>query len=179
MTTVPEIPTNLVRVRQRNYRYTLEEKKNILLDQAINKLSNRAVARKYDLAEGSIRQYKKSIDIPLDYSNTKFTLHSGQPSIGSHLKPSLCQWIYKLRTDSCDVTVELAVFKLLQLDPTFKDGDFTVIRRWVYGFLKRNVYSPRNKTHIAQKPLNEAECHDFSVSVNVFILVLIICKINR
>ena len=141
---LPEIPVNLVRVRQRDYKYTLEEKKNILLDQARNKLSNRAVARKYEIDEKSVRLYKKSVDISLDYSKEKLTLHTGRASSGVHLEPSLCQWIDELRTDSCDVTVELAVFELLRVDPSFKGGDFRLVRRWVYGFLDRNGYSIRN-----------------------------------
>ncbi len=139
---IPEIPVNLVRIRQRDHKYTLDEKKNILLDQAMNKLSNRAVASKYNLDEKSIRKYKKSIDISLDYSKEKYTLHMGKTSSGTHLEPSLCQWIDELRTDSCDVTVELAVFELLKLDhginKPFKDKFRTAWTQWMVNENRQN-----------------------------------------
>ena len=72
-------------------------------------MSNREIAKKYIVGESSIRKWKKSIDLLLDYSRDKLTLHGGQVSSGLHLEPALCQWIDELRNDSCDVTVELAV----------------------------------------------------------------------
>jgi hypothetical protein len=161
-----EIPENLVNVKRRIHKYSLCDKKSILLEQTRNNMSNRVIAKKYLVGESSIRKWKKSIDLSLDYCKDKLTLHGGQVSSGIHLEPALCQWIDELRNDSCDITVELAVFELMKLDPGFKGGEFSLIRRWVYGFIQRNGYSIRNKTHISQKPLNEAECHDFSVSVN-------------
>ena len=166
MNSIPEIPEETVTIKKRIHKYSLFDKKGILLDQAQNKMSNRKLAMKYNIGESSIRKWKKVIDLSLGYSKDKFTMHAGQISSGLHLESALCQWIDELRVDSCDFTVELAVFELIRLDPTFKGREFPRIRKWVYKFLNRNGYSIRNKTHIAQKPLNEAECHDFSVSVN-------------
>ena len=78
----------------------------------------------------------------------------------------LISFIDDLRNRDTDVTVELLSLETFKMDPNFFDGVMHKIRQWMYAFLKRNGYSIREKTHVAQKEINLEEAMDFVVSIN-------------
>lgn len=155
-----------VHIRQRKHDYSLHDKKLILLEQKERKWSNLKIAQKYHVNESSIRYWQRTIDLSLDYSKDKTTMHPGRNSVGFHLESHLCQFIDSLRDEENYVTVELIAFEIIKMDATFQDGNMAKVKRWVYRFLERNGYSIRETTHVAQKLLNVDECLDFVIAVN-------------
>lgn len=162
-----------VNPKKRVFKYTLKDKQFILRElkheeASNNGMSKRAIARKYGIDESSLRQWQKSIDLTEDvtFPSNNLTLHTGKPSKGEHLEGPICFFIDSLREKRCDITVELLAFEVMKIDPSFLDKKFVPIRKWLYSFLRRNNYSIREKTHVAQKVINMQDCADFVEMVN-------------
>ena len=67
------------------------------------------------------------------------------------------------------VSVDSIVFTIISFDPGFKDSNFTVWisakNNFLYGYLERNNFCIRKKTHVAQKECDVELCLDFTTYV--------------
>jgi hypothetical protein len=113
-----------------------------------------------------VRGWKKQIDLDLDYEKGKFTKHSGRKSKGEHLKNVVVSFIEGQEQGQKECTVDLIVLEILKFDPEFQDGNFWHVKRWLYQYLKRDGFSIRYKTHVAQKECDNDTCFNFNEYVN-------------
>jgi hypothetical protein len=153
-----------VHVRQRNYNFDLSEKKKLLLLAA--ETSQASVCKLHNIPKGTFSGWKQQIDLDLDYEKGKFTKHPGRKSKGEHLENVIDSFIEGQEQGQKECTVDLIALEILKFDPEFQDGDFGNVKRWLYPYLKRNGFSIRSKTHVAQKECDNDICFKFNEYVN-------------
>jgi len=149
-----------VHKRQRSHNFDLSEKKKLLI--LAQEHSPSYVCNEYSIKKSTFSGWKNQIDLFVDYPKGQFTLHPGPKSVGEHLENVIDSFIEGQEQGQKECTVDSIVFAIIAFDPEFKNSDFKKIRKWLYGYLERNQYSVRKKTHVAQKECDLNICLAFT-----------------
>jgi hypothetical protein len=153
-----------VHKRQRNYNFDLSHKKRLLL--LAQKNTPSAVCKEYNIPKGTFWGWYKQIDPDVDYAKGQMTFHTGPKPMGRYLENLIDSFIENQEEGQMECTVDSIVFEIIKFDKDFMNGDFSKIKKWLYRYLKRNDFSIRANTHVAQKLCDVDKCLDFTMYDN-------------
>ena len=107
-----------------------------------------------NIQPSQIRRWRKRIHLireAHEHTKGKKTVHMANGTPHEALENNVYVWILKLRQKNVAISTKFIIAKALSLDPTFKNRNEIVLRRWVYRFLRRYNLSIRRSTHVGQR----------------------------
>jgi hypothetical protein len=152
----------------------MRQKQEILRYQDQHELSVRAVAKLYHISPTCVSDWRKKLNLDIEYGSDQKTLHTGRPvytgETNDNVEHLIIEYVEDLRSSDQAVTVRMCRIKVLQLDPEFllcgannkcsPEGQTDRVKDWIYRFLDRNDLSIRRTTHVAQKNCSVEKCID-------------------
>ena len=112
--------------------------------------SNRAAARKHQVDERSVRDWRKQKEQLNTLQSKKLRLPGGGRKLKfPDVEEQLAQWIEHQRAQHLRVSRTMIQQKAIQLH--FGEEDFSASRGWLENFLRRHNISLRRKTTVSQR----------------------------
>ena len=113
--------------------------------------TNRGAARKYDIDEKRVREWKKQKDQLGSLNSKKRRLDGGgRKAALPDMEEELVTWIESLRAQNLRVTRSNVQSKALELTQA-RGEDFRASDGWLQKFLKRHSFSLRRRTTVGQR----------------------------
>ncbi|XP_011405985.1 PREDICTED: tigger transposable element-derived protein 6-like [Amphimedon queenslandica] len=113
------------------------------------KNSNRGAARKFDVDEQQVREWKEQRNSLTECSSKKKRLDGGGQKVAQLEMEELVSWIDCLREQNLRVTRSSIQAKALELSPQSEE-EFRASRGWLEKFLSRHGFSSQQKTTVSQ-----------------------------
>uniref|UniRef100_A0A6Q2ZKZ2 HTH CENPB-type domain-containing protein n=1 Tax=Esox lucius TaxID=8010 RepID=A0A6Q2ZKZ2_ESOLU len=121
--------------------------------------SGEAAARHFSIDPKRVREWRKlkaELQRLSEEDNKRARLRGGgRKKVSEELEVSVCEWIHSMRAKHLRVSPKMIRAKAKEVYATVSDGRdedrFTASAGWLDKFLKRNDFSVRRRTTVAQK----------------------------
>lgn len=128
--------------------FTCSEKLKVIKDAEEN--GNRASARKFDVSESCIRDWRKKKELLLNSSANRRAFR-GQKAKFPVVEAKLTDYILEKRELGYAVSTEMCRLKVLVIAREENIKDFKASRGWIVRMFERNNLSVRRRTSVCQK----------------------------